>query len=125
MKKVVSTKTAPGAIGPYSQAIESCGLVFVSGQLPIDPLTGAFPEGGIKAQTKQSLLNASEILRAAGSDLKQVVKTTVFLKNMDDFSSMNEVYSEFFTSDYPARSAVQVARLPKDALVEVEMIAIK
>lgn len=125
MKKVVSTKTAPGAIGPYSQAIESCGLVFVSGQLPIDPLTGAFPEGGIKAQTKQSILNASEILRAAGSDLKQVVKTTVFLKNMDDFSSMNEVYSEFFSSDYPARSAVQVARLPKDALVEVEMIAIK
>ena len=125
MKKVVSTKTAPGAIGPYSQAIESCGLVFVSGQLPIDPSTGVFPEGGVKAQTKQSILNASEILRAAGSDLKQVVKTTVFLKNMDDFSSMNEVYSEFFSSDYPARSAVQVARLPKDALVEVEMIAIK
>ena len=125
MKTVVATDRAPGAIGPYSQAIESCGLIFVSGQLPIDPATGSFPKGGIHAQTKQSLLNASAILIAAGSDLKQVVKTTVFLKDMNDFGAMNEVYSQFFPSNCPARSAVQVACLPKDALVEIEMIAFK
>lgn len=125
MKTVISTKAAPGAIGPYSQAIESSGLIFVSGQLPIDPATGSFPEVGIQGQTRQSLLNASAILQAAGSGLDKVVKTTVFLKDMDDFNSMNEVYSQFFSDDCPARSAVQVARLPKDALVEIEMIAFK
>lgn len=123
MKKVVSTKAAPGAIGPYSQAIVTGNLVFVSGQIPLDPATGKFPET-IGAQTRQAILNAKAILEEAGSSLAKVVKTTVFLKDMNDFSAMNEVYGSFFPEDgYPARSAVQVARLPKDAPVEIEMIA--
>ncbi len=122
--KAIKTDKAPAAIGPYSQAIDSgCGLVFVSGQLPIDPSTGAFPEGGVKEQTRQSLLNASAILQAAGLGLSDVVKTTVFLADMGDFAAMNEVYASFFTEPFPARSAVAVKTLPKGALVEVECIA--
>lgn len=122
--KPIKTDKAPAAIGPYSQAIDSgCGLVFVSGQLPIDPSTGAFPEGGVKEQTRQSLLNASAILQAAGLGLSDVVKTTVFLADMGDFAAMNEVYASFFTEPFPARSAVAVKTLPKGALVEVECIA--
>jgi endoribonuclease L-PSP, putative len=122
--KPVSTTNAPAAIGPYSQAIDSgAGLVFVSGQLPIDPATGAFPEGGVKEQTRQSLLNASAILESAGLSLSNVVKTTVFLSDMADFAAMNEVYAGFFSSPFPARSAVAVKTLPKGALVEIECIA--
>lgn len=124
MIKSIQTEKAPAAIGPYSQAVDSgCGLVFVSGQLPIDPLTGAFPEGGVKEQTRQSLLNASAILAEAGLALSDVVKTTVFLADMGDFAAMNEVYSSFFSSPFPARSAVAVKTLPKGALVEIECIA--
>lgn len=122
--KAIKTDKAPAAIGPYSQAIDSgCGLLFVSGQLPIDPSTGAFPEGGVKEQTRQSLLNASAILQAAGLGLSDVVKTTVFLADMGDFAAMNEVYASFFTEPFPARSAIAVKTLPKGALVEVECIA--
>ena len=121
--KVISTKNAPAAIGPYSQAIEANGFVYASGQLPIDPATGAFPEGGIKEQTRQSLLNAQAILREAGLDLSDVVKTTVLLNDIADFGAMNEVYSEFFSQPYPARSAFAVKALPKGALGEIECIA--
>ena len=123
--KVVSTSNAPKAIGPYSQAIEANGLIITSGQLPIDPATGQFAPGGIKEQTRQSLLNAQAILKEAGIDLSHVMKTTVFLADMEDFAAMNEVYAEFFSEPYPARSAISVKRLPKDALVEVECIAVK
>ena len=120
----ISTDKAPAAIGPYSQAINSgAGLVFVSGQLPIDPTTGAFPEGGIKEQTRQSILNASAILEKAGISLANVVKTTVFLADMGDFAAMNEVYAQFFSAPFPARSVVAVKTLPKGAMVEIEMIA--
>ncbi len=120
----IQTEKAPAAIGPYSQAINSgAGLVFVSGQLPIDPATGAFPEGGVKEQTRQSLTNAKAILEAAGLGLGNVVKTTVFLADMGDFAAMNEVYAQFFCAPFPARSAVAVKTLPKGALVEVECIA--
>ena len=115
--KAISTNNAPAAIGPYSQAIEVNGFVFASGQLPIDPETGKFPEGGIKEQTTQSIKNAQKILEAAGTDLKHVVKTTVYLANM------SEVYSQFFTEPFPARSAVAVKDLPKGAMVEVEVMA--
>ena len=122
--KAINSEKAPAAIGPYSQAIDSgAGLVFVSGQLPIVPSTGAFPEGGIKEQTRQSLTNAGAILAAAGLGLKDVVKTTVFLADMGDFAAMNEVYAEFFDAPFPARSAVAVKTLPKGALVEIECIA--
>jgi len=120
----IQTGMAPAAIGPYSQAIDSgAGIVFVSGQLPIDPATGAFPEGGIKEQTRQSLANAKAILEAAGLGLENVVKTTVFLADMGDFAAMNEVYAQFFTAPFPARSAVAVKTLPKGAMVEIECIA--
>ncbi|MBO4557374.1 MAG: RidA family protein [Bacteroidales bacterium] len=120
----INTSNAPAAIGPYSQAIDSVrGLVFVSGQLPIDPATGAFPEGGIKEQTRQSLTNAKAILAEAGLELANVVKTTVFLADMGDFAAMNEVYAQFFAAPFPARSAVAVKTLPKGALVEIECIA--
>ena len=120
----IHTEKAPAAIGPYSQAVDSgAGLVFVSGQLPIDPATGAFPEGGVAEQTRQSLTNARAILQAAGLDLKNVVKTTVFLADMADFGAMNEVYAQFFAAPFPARSAVAVKDLPKGALVEIECIA--
>ncbi|MBR5075799.1 MAG: RidA family protein [Bacteroidales bacterium] len=122
--KAIQTDKAPAAIGPYSQAIDSgAGIVFVSGQLPIDPATGAFPEGGIKEQTRQSLTNAKAILEAAGLGLGNVVKTTVFLADMADFAAMNEVYAQFFTAPFPARSAIAVKTLPKGALVEIECIA--
>ena len=121
---VIQSSQAPAAIGPYSQAIDSgSGLVFVSGQLPIDPATGAFPEGGVQEQTRQSLTNAKAILEAAGLGLKNVVKTTVFLADMGDFAAMNEIYAQFFSAPYPARSAVAVKTLPKGALVEIECIA--
>lgn len=126
MKERINTNNAPAAIGPYSQAIDSGhGLIFVSGQLPINPTTGAFPEGGVKEQTRQSLTNAKAILEAAGLSLANVVKTTVFLADMGDFAAMNEVYAEFFAEPFPARSAVAVKTLPKNALVEVECIAAK
>ena len=126
MIKPVSTTKAPAAIGPYSQAIDSgAGLLFLSGQLPIDPATGAFPEGGVKEQTRQSILNARAILEAAGLSLSRVVKTTVFLADMADFAAMNEVYAQFFAEPFPARSAGAVKTLPKGALVEIECIAAK
>lgn len=124
MKSIHTEKVSP-AIGPYSQAIESNGIIFTSGQLPIDVSTGAFPEGGIKAQTRQSILNIQAILKSAGIDLKNVVKTNVFLADMGDFVAMNEVYAEFFTQPFPARSAVAVKALPKDALVEIECVAVR
>ncbi len=123
MIKVIHSDQAPAAVGPYSQAIEADGFVFASGQLPIDPSTGQFAEGGIKAQTRQSLLNAQHVLRAAGLELSHVIKTTVYLSDMSHFGAMNEVYAEFFSEPYPARSAIAVRTLPKDALVEVECIA--
>ncbi len=122
--KPIHTEKAPAAIGPYSQAVDSGhGLVFVSGQLPIDPATGAFPEGGIKEQTRQSLLNTQAILEAAGLSLANVVKTTVFLADMGDFAAMNEVYATFFSAPFPARCAFAVKTLPKGALIEIESIA--
>ena len=123
--KAISTSKAPGAIGPYSQAIRTGNLIFVSGQLPVDPSTGNFAEGGIKELTRQSLTNIKAILEAEGTDMAHVVKTTVFLADMADFAAMNEVYAEFFSQPYPARSAVAVKQLPKGALVEVECIAVK
>ncbi|MCI6720546.1 MAG: RidA family protein [Butyricicoccus sp.] len=124
MKKVISTEHAPAAIGPYAQAVAANGMVYTSGQLPIDPATGAFPEG-IAAQTRQSLTNVKAILAEAGVGMDRVVKTTVFLSDMNNFAAMNEVYAEFFSEGgYPARSAVEVARLPKDALVEIEVVAV-
>ena len=123
--KVISTTKAPAAIGPYSQAIEVNGFVYASGQIPIDPETGQFVEGGIKEQTRQSLTNAQNILKEAGTDLSHVVKTTVFLSDIANFAPMNEVYAEFFTEPYPARSAVAVKDLPKGALVEIEVLAAK
>ncbi len=121
--KQISTQNAPAAIGPYSQAIEVNGFVYASGQLPIDPATGAFPEGGVKEQTRQSLLNVKSILEEAGLALSNVVKTTVYLADMGDFAAMNEVYSQFFAQPFPARSAIAVKALPKGALVEVEVVA--
>ena len=119
----ISTTNAPAAIGPYSQAIKVGELVFVSGQLPIDPATGAFAEGGIKELSRQSLTNMKAILEEAGTSMANVVKTTVFLADMNDFAAMNEVYAEFFAAPFPARSAVAVKTLPKGALVEIECIA--
>ncbi|MBN2354970.1 RidA family protein, partial [candidate division KSB1 bacterium] len=115
---------APQAIGPYNQAVVANGFIFTAGQLGLDPDSGALVSGGIQEQTRRALQNVRAVLQAAGSDLTMVVKTTVFLADMNDFSQMNSVYSEFFTSEQPARSAVQVARLPKDALVEVEAVAL-
>ena len=121
--KTISTTKAPTAIGPYSQAIEVGNLVYTSGQIPIDPTTGAFAEGGIKEQTRQSLTNVKTILEEIGLDMTNVVKTTVFMADMNDFADMNSVYAEFFTEPYPARSAVAVKTLPKGALVEIEVVA--
>lgn len=123
--KVLHTEKAPAAIGPYSQAIEVNGFVFASGQIPVNPETGAMVEADIKAQTRQALTNANEVMKAAGIDLTHVVKTTVFLSDMANFAAMNEVYSTFFKEPFPARSAVAVKELPKGALVEVECIAVK
>ena len=123
--KTIHTNNAPVAIGPYSQAIEVNGFIFASGQIPIDPSTGNFVEGGIKEQTKQAITNAKNILKEAGTDLAHVVKTTVYLANMADFAAMNEIYATFFQQPFPARSAVAVKDLPKGALVEVEVLAYK
>jgi len=125
MKKQISTSKAPAAIGPYSQAIEANGMVFVSGQLPVNPETGEFAEGGIKELTRQSLTNMKNILAEAGLGMENVVKTTVFLADMADFAAMNEVYASFFEGVAPARSAVAVKTLPKNALVEIECIAVR
>lgn len=121
--KVISTKKAPAAIGPYSQAIQVGNLVYTSGQIPIDPATGTFIEGGIKEQTRQSLSNVRAILEEADLSMANVVKTTVFIADMADFADMNAVYAEFFAEPYPARSAVAVKSLPKGALVEIEVVA--
>ena len=125
MKKVISTPKAPAAIGPYSQAIQVGNLIYTSGQIPIDPATGQFVEGGIIEQTRKSLSNIQAILQEAGLTMASVVKTTVFLADMADFADMNSVYAEFFTEPYPARSAVAVKTLPKNALVEIEVVAEK
>ena len=125
MNNAISTPNAPAAIGPYSQGIQAGSTLFVSGQLPIDPATGAFAGEDIASQTRQSLTNIKNILAAAGASMNDVVKTTVMLKNIDDFAAINAVYAEFFTEPFPARAAYQVAALPKDALVEIECIAVK
>lgn len=124
MKETVSTDNAPGAIGPYSQAIKAAGMVFCSGQIPIDPATGEFVSGDVAEQAVQVLKNLSEVLKAAGSSLDNVVKTTVFLADMNDFAVVNEVYGRYFTDNKPARATVQAARLPRDARVEIDCIAI-
>jgi len=123
--KAISTTKAPAAIGPYSQAIEANGMLFCSGQIPINPATGALVEGGIQEQTRQVFHNITEVLAAAGTDLSHVVKTTVFLSDMANFAVMNEVYAQFFAQPFPARSAVAVKELPKGSLVEVEVLVVK
>ena len=123
MKEIISTPNAPAAIGPYSQAIKAGNLLFISGQVPLDPATGAVVEGDITVQTRRVLDNVKAILTEAGADFSNVVKTTVFLKDMNDFVPMNRVYAEYYPENCPARSAVQVARLPKDVSVEIETIA--
>ena len=125
MKKEISTTAAPSAIGPYSQAIEANGFVFASGQIPLDPATGSFVEGGVSEQAEQCLKNVQAVLEAAGCTLQDVVKATVFLQDIGDFAAVNEVYGRYFKGVCPARSAVAVAALPKDALVEIEVIARK
>ena len=124
MKKVIATEKAPAAIGPYSQAIEVNGMVYPSGIIPVVPATGEVPEGSV-AQAKQALTNLSNLLEAAGTNMDKVVKTTVFIKEMNDFAAINDVYKTFFTTDFPARSCVEVARLPKDVMLEIEAIAMK
>ena len=124
MKKVIATDKAPAAIGPYSQAIEAGGVVYTSGIIPVVPETGEIPEGSV-AQAKQAFSNLSNLLKAAGTDMDKVIKTTVFIKEMNDFGAINEVYKDYFPSPFPARSCVEVARLPKDVLIEIEAIAEK
>lgn len=124
MKKVIATDKAPAAIGPYSQAIEVNGMVYTSGVIPVIPETGEIPDG-VEAQARQALGNLANLLEAAGTSTAQVVKTTVFIKEMDDFGKINEIYASYFAQPYPARSCVEVARLPKDVLLEVEAIALK
>ena len=123
MKEIIATKSAPAALGPYSQGISAGNLVITSGQLPVDPATGSFAPGGVAEQTHQSLTNVQAVLAQAGLTMENVIKTTVFLSDMNNFSAMNEVYATFFPQTPPARSAVEVARLPKNALVEIEAIA--
>lgn len=123
VKQIIDTKAAPRAIGPYSQAVKTSGFVFASGQIPLDPATGEFVAGGITEQTEQVLRNLSAVLEAAGTDLHHVVKTTVYLADMGDFAAMNEVYERYFDTEPPARSTVQAARLPRDARVEIDVIA--
>lgn len=125
MKKAIATDKAPGAIGPYSQAVEVNGMVFVSGQLPIDPATGEFAEGGIKEQARQSLTNLKNILAQEGLTMDNVVKTCVFLADISDFAAVNEVYATFFNAPFPARSAMAVKDLPKGGRIEIECIAVK
>ena len=124
MKETISTENAPGAIGPYSQAVKAGNMVYCSGQIPIDPATGEFVSNNVAEQTRQVLVNLSAVLDAAGTDLNNVVKTTVFLADMNDFTAMNEIYAEFFSENKPARATVQAARLPRDARVEIECIAV-
>lgn len=124
MKKIISTDKAPAAIGPYSQAIEVNGMVYTSGVIPVVPATGEIPDG-IEAQAKQAIGNLVSLLSDAGVPVENVIKTVVFIKNMDDFSKINAIYSEFFKTDCPARSCVEVARLPKDVLIEIEAIGVK
>jgi 2-iminobutanoate/2-iminopropanoate deaminase len=124
VRQIITTKDAPQAIGPYSQAVVAGGFVFASGQIPTNPSTGQFVEGGIVEQTEQVLRNLSRVLEAAGTDLSRVVKTTVFLADMNDFAAMNEVYGRFFSENPPARSTVQAARLPRDARVEIDVVAL-
>ncbi len=124
MKETISTEKAPGAIGPYSQAVKAGNMVFCSGQIPIDPTTGEFVSNNVAEQTHQVLTNLSAVLEASGTSLNNVVKTTVFLADMDDFTAMNEIYAEFFSDNKPARATVQAARLPRDARVEIDCIAI-
>lgn len=123
MKEIINPKAVPTPIGPYSKGIKCKGFIFIGGQLPVNPKTEKLVEGSIKEQTKQSLENVKAILEAADSSLEKVVKMTVYLKDMNDFNEMNEVYKQFFKKDFPARATVQVARLPRDALVEIEAIA--
>ena len=125
MKKIISTDKAPAAIGPYSQAIEINGLVFTSGVIPIIPETGELEDGPVEAQAEQALKNLAALLKEAGTSTEKTIKTTVFIKNMDDFAKINEIYAKYFTGDFPARSCVEVARLPKDVLIEIEAIAEK
>ena len=125
MKKIISTPKAPAAIGPYSQAIEVNGLLFTSGVIPIVPSTGELAEGGIEAQADQAIGNLAALIEAAGAMIENTIKTTVFIKNMDDFAKVNEIYAKYFTTDFPARSCVEVARLPKDVLIEIEAIVEK
>ena len=125
MKKVIATTSAPAAIGPYSQGIDGGSVVITSGQIPLDPATGAFAADDIAGQTRQCLKNVGAVLAQAGLGLENIIKTTVFLKDMNDFAAMNEVYATFFPGEPPARSAVEVARLPKDELVEIEAIAVR
>lgn len=125
MKQIIATSAAPAAIGPYSQGVDGGSVVITSGQLPIDPATGAFAASDIAGQTRQSLKNVQAVLAQAGLGMENIIKTTVFLKDMNDFAAMNEVYAAFFPSQPPARSAVEVERLPKDALVEIEAIAVR
>ena len=125
MKKIISTPKAPAAIGPYSQAIEVNGLLFTSGVIPIVPSTGELVEGDIEAQAEQAIGNLAALIEAAGVKIENTIKTTVFIKNMDDFTKVNEIYAKYFTTDFPARSCVEVARLPKDVLIEIEAIVEK
>ena len=125
MKKIISTPKAPAAIGPYSQAIEVNGLLFTSGVIPIVPSTGELVEGDIEAQAEQAIGNLAALIEAAGAKIENTIKTTVFIKNMDDFPKVNEIYAKYFTTDFPARSCVEVARLPKDVLIEIEAIVEK
>ncbi len=125
MKKIISTPKAPAAIGPYSQAIEFNGMIFTSGVIPINPETNTLVEGDITVQAKQTIGNLAALLEAAGSSTDNVIKTVVFIKDMNDFAKVNEIYAQYFTKDFPARSCVEVARLPKDVLIEIEAIAYK
>lgn len=124
MKTIISTPKAPAAIGPYSQAVLVNGMLFTSGVIPIDPETNTLVEGGVEIQARQAIGNLRNLVEASGSSMDKVVKTTVFIKDMNDFGKINEIYKEFFTSDFPARSCVEVARLPKDVLIEIEAIAV-
>ena len=124
MKNIISTNNAPAAIGPHSQAVEVNGMVFTSGQIPVNPATGEIPEG-IEAQAEQVMVNVKNLLEAAGTSMENVIKTTVFIKDMNDFGTINGIYSKYFEKDCPARSCVEVARLPKDVLMEMEAIALK
>ncbi|SNU05043.1 2-iminobutanoate/2-iminopropanoate deaminase [Lachnospiraceae bacterium] len=123
MKEIISTDKAPAAIGPYSQAVKVGNLLFTSGMIPIDPATNTLVEGGIEVQAERALENVKALLEASGTSMDKVIKTVVFIKNMDDFAKVNEIYAKYFTSDFPARSCVEVARLPKDVLIEMEAIA--